>query len=138
MNKCEVFFWKQKGFREESVYTKGDIAVHGNLDAFKQASEKYIASINKDLKTDEDFVNAEAAIKRFKEVERIIKTAKSAMIGGISSVDEAIRVLDYIDDSYAKIRLTLEKLVKSQKENIKKNISGTIKLYDSKNQQFKV
>ena len=105
-----------------SVYTKGDIAVHGNLDAFKEASDKYIASINKDLKTDEDFVNAEAAIKRCKEVEQTIKTAKSAIIGGISSVDEATRVLDYIDDSHAKIRLTLEKLVKSQKENIKKNI----------------
>jgi len=105
-----------------SVYTKGDIAVHGNLDAFKEASDKYIASINKDLKTDEDFVNAEAAIKRCKEVERTIKTAKASVIGGISSVDEATRVLDYIDDSHAKIRLTLEKLVKSQKENIKKNI----------------
>ncbi len=105
-----------------SVYTKGDIAVHGNLDAFKEASDNYIASINRDLKTDEDFVNAEAAIKRCKEVEQTIKTAKSAIIGGISSVDEATRVLDYIDDSHAKIRLTLEKLVKSQKENIKKSI----------------
>ncbi|MBP7953559.1 MAG: YqaJ viral recombinase family protein [Nitrosomonas sp.] len=105
-----------------SVYTKGDIAVHGNLDAFKEASDKYIASINKDLKTDEDFVNAEAAIKRCKEVEQTIKTAKSAIIGGISSVDEATRVLDYIDDSHAKIRLTLEKLVKSQKESIKSKI----------------
>jgi len=105
-----------------SVYTKGDIAVHGNLDAFKEASDKYIASINKDLKTDEDFVNAEATIKRCKEVEQTIKTAKLSIIGGISSVDEATRVLDYIDDSHAKIRLTLEKLVKSQKENIKKNI----------------
>ena len=105
-----------------SVYTKGDIAVHGNLDAFKEASDKYIASINKDLKTDEDFVNAEATIKRCKEVEQTIKTAKLSIIGGISSVDEATRVLDYIDDSHAKIRLTLEKLVKSQKETIKKNI----------------
>ena len=61
-----------------SVYTKGDIAVHGNLDAFKEASDKYIASINKDLKTDEDFVNAEAAIKRCKDVEQTIKTAKKS------------------------------------------------------------
>jgi len=105
-----------------SVYTKGDIVVHGNLDIFKEASDKYIASINRDLKTDEDFVNAEATIKRCKEVEQTIKTAKLSIIGGISSVDEATRVLDYIDDSHAKIRLTLEKLVKSQKENIKKNI----------------
>lgn len=105
-----------------SVYTKGDIVVHGNLDIFKEASDKYIASINRDLKTDEDFVNAEATIKRCKEVEQTIKTAKLSIIGGISSVDEATRVLDYIDDSHAKIRLTLEKLVKSQKETIKKNI----------------
>ncbi len=105
-----------------SVYTKGDIVVHGNLDAFKEASDNYIASINRDLKTDEDFVNAEATIKRCKEVEQTIKTAKLSIIGGISSVDEATRVLDYIDDSHAKIRLTLEKLVKSQKETIKKNI----------------
>jgi len=105
-----------------SVYTKGDIVVHGNLDAFKEASDKYIASINRDLKTDEDFVNAEAAIKRCKEVEQNIKTAKASIIGGIASVDEATRVLDYIDDSHAKIRLMLEKLVKSQKESIKTNI----------------
>ena len=105
-----------------SVYTKGDIVVHGNLDAFKEASDRYIASVNRDLKTDEDFVNAEATIKQCKEVEQTIKTAKLSIIGGISSVDEATRVLDYIDDSHAKIRLTLEKLVKSQKETIKKNI----------------
>lgn len=105
-----------------SVYTKGDIVVHGNLDAFKEASDKYIASINKDLKTDEDFVNAEAAIKRCKEVEQNIKTVKASIIGGIASVDEATRVLDYIDDSHAKIRLMLEKIVKSQKESIKTNI----------------
>lgn len=105
-----------------SVYTKGDIVVHGNLDVFKEASDRYIASINRDLNTDEDFVNAEATIKRCKEVEQTIKTAKLSIIGGISSVDEATRVLDYIDDSHAKIRLTLEKLVKSQKETIKKNI----------------
>lgn len=105
-----------------SIRTEGQITVLGNLSKFKAAADDFIASVNTNLKTDEDFVNAEATIKKCKEVEQNIKTAKAAIIGGISSVDEATRTLDYTDQVFAKMRLTLEKLVKTQKESIKAGI----------------
>ena len=105
-----------------SIHTEGQITVFGNLSQFKAAADDFIASVNTNLKTDEDFVNAEATIKKCKEVETNIKTAKAAIIGGISSVDEATRTLDYTDQIFSKMRLTLEKLVKTQKEIIKSKI----------------
>lgn len=105
-----------------SIRTEGKIAVFGNLSQFKDAADDFIESVNTDLKTDEDFANAEETIKKCKEVEQNVKAAKAMIIGGISSVDEATRTLDYTDQVFSKMRLTLEKLVKTQKESIKTKI----------------
>jgi len=104
-----------------SIQIKGEVIV-SNLPQFKAAAETFIAEINTDLQTDEDFVNAEATVKFCDETEKKLESAKAAAIGQTASIDELMRTIDFIKESIRSKRLTLEKLVKTQKESIKTKI----------------
>lgn len=104
-----------------SIQIKGEVIV-SNLPQFKAAAETFIAEINTDLQTDEDFVNAEATVKFCDETEKKLESAKAAAIGQTASIDELMRTIDFIKESIRSKRLTLEKLVKTQKETIKNKI----------------
>ena len=104
-----------------SIQIKGEVTV-SNLPQFKEAAETFINRINTDLKTDEDFVNAEETVKFCDETEKKLESAKAAAIGQTASIDELMRTIDFIKESIRSKRLTLEKLVKTQKESIKTKI----------------
>ena len=104
-----------------SIQIKGEVTV-SNLPEFKQAADTFISSIKTDLQTDDDFVNAEATVKFCDETEKKLESAKAAAIGQTSSIDELMRTIDFIKESIRSKRLTLEKLVKTQKESIKTKI----------------
>jgi len=104
-----------------SIQIKGEV-IASNLPQFKADAETFIAKINTDLQTDEDFVNAEATVKFCDETEKKLESAKSAAIGQTASIDELMRTIDHIKDQIRTKRLTLEKLVKTQKESIKNKI----------------
>lgn len=104
-----------------SIQIKGEVTL-SNLPQFKEAAESFIANIKTDLQTDEDFANAEATVKFCDETERKLEAAKEAAIGQTASIDELMRTIDHIKDQIRSKRLTLDKLVKTQKESIKKNI----------------
>lgn len=104
-----------------SIQIKGEVTV-SNLPQFKAAAETFISNIRTELKTDEDFVNAEETVKFCDETEKKLESAKAAAIGQTSSIDELMRTIDFIKESIRTKRLTLEKLVKSQKESIKTKI----------------
>lgn len=106
-----------------SIQIKGEVTV-SNLPEFKAAAENFINNINTDLQTDDDFANAEETIKFCKDVEQKIKAKKQDILGQAESIDITVRTLDYTDESFARIRLVLEKLVKTQKESIKTSIMG--------------
>jgi predicted phage-related endonuclease len=101
-----------------TVQIKGEVTT-SNLPEFKRAAETFIANIKTDLQTDEDFVNAESTVKFCAETEKKIELAKDAAIAQTASIDELMRAMDHIKESLRKKRLTLEKLVKTQKEEIK-------------------
>lgn len=104
-----------------SIQIKGEVTL-SNLPQFKEAAETFIANINTNLATDEDFVNAEVTVKFCDEAEKKLEAAKAAAIGQTASIDELMRTIDFIKESIRSKRLTLEKLVKSQKEAIKDSI----------------
>ena len=62
-----------------SIQIKGEVIV-SNLPQFKAAAETFIAEINTDLQTDEDFVNAEATVKFCDETEKKLESAKAAAV----------------------------------------------------------
>jgi len=93
-----------------------------NLPVFKSRALTYIESINTDLQTDEDFANAEAAVKFCDNAEREIEVVKSQALSQTSTIDDLFRTMDQIKESLRQKRLTLTKLVKERKESLKAKI----------------
>lgn len=110
-----------------AIQIRGDV-VSSNLPAFKSAATQFIANIKTDLQTDEDFVQAEATVKFCEKAEKDLELTKSAAIAQTASIDELMRTIDHIQAQLRDKRLTLDKLVKSQKEVIKSSILSAVKL----------
>ena len=106
------------GLPAVSIQATGMIK-ESNLPEFKLAAETFIANIKTELVTDEDFVNAEANVKFCKAAEDDLEGTKKAILAQTTTIDEAIKVIDYIKGQLASKRLMLDKLVKSEKESRK-------------------
>jgi predicted phage-related endonuclease len=104
-----------------AVQIRGEVTL-SNLPQFKEAAERFIAKINTELKTDEDFANAEATVKFCEKTEKDLELAKDAAIAQTASIDELMRTIDFIKNQLRGKRLSLEKLVKDKKEWIKAQI----------------
>jgi predicted phage-related endonuclease len=101
-----------------AVQIRGEV-VTSNLPAFRDAATTFIASIKTDLETDEDFANADAAVKFCDGAERDLEAAKAAALGQTASIDDLMKTIDFIRDQLRTKRLTLEKLVTAKKTSIK-------------------
>lgn len=93
-----------------------------NLDSFRAYAMDVLGNINRDLKTDDDFANAEATVKWCKGVEDRLSAAKSGVLAQMQSVDDVCRTIDSISDETRRIRLELDRLVKAEKESRKTEI----------------
>ena len=82
----------------------------------------YVEAINTNLQTDQDFADAEANVKFCKNAEDELKRAKSAALSSTVDIDELMKAVDYLSDQLRQKRLTLEKLVKSEKDARKTDI----------------
>lgn len=92
-----------------------------NLAEFKQTALGAIRSVSRDLKTDQDFADAEKAVKWCADVESRIKAAKEHALSQTASIDELFRALDDITDEARRVRLDLGKLVDRRKVEIKES-----------------
>lgn len=101
-----------------AVQIRGEV-ITSNLPAFKAAAEKFIAGIKTELRTDEDFVQADATVKFCEKAEKDLEVAKNAAIAQTASIDELMRTVDHIREQLRTKRLALDKLVKSRKDQIK-------------------
>lgn len=110
-----------EAFPALSVALVGEVK-SSNLPAFKSKALAYIDSINTKLETDEDFANAEAAVKFCEQAEKEIDLVKSQALSQTSTIDELFRTMDSIRESLRQKRLTLDKLVKLRKESLKTEI----------------
>lgn len=90
-----------------------------NLIEFKVHALGVLSGIKTALETDDDFANADKATKWCKEVETRLDAAKQHALSQTQSIDEVFRVIDEIREETRNKRLTLEKLVKQQKEAIR-------------------
>jgi putative phage-type endonuclease len=108
------------------VQIKGEITL-SNLPDFKAAAEQFIQDINTDLHTDEDFAQAEATVKFCDKAEKELEHAKRNALAQTNSIEECLRTIDHIRDQLRAKRLTLDKLVKTQKEVIKHTMVNTVR-----------
>ena len=93
-----------------------------NLDAFKVTALSAIRSVNTELKTDQDFADADKAVKWCEEVESRLDAAKQHALAQTESIDNLFRTIDEISEEARQVRLKLSKLVKSEKEKRKEQI----------------
>lgn len=90
-----------------------------NLAEFKQTALAAIRIVNRDLKTDADFADADKAVKWCADVETRLKAAKEHALSQTASIDELFKALDDIAAESKAVRLDLDKLVKRRKDEVR-------------------
>lgn len=93
-----------------------------NLDTYKKTALDFIAAINTDLKTDEDFANAEEMVKFCDKAEKELDTVKKMAQAQAVDIDTVFRAIDEVKATMRQKRLDLEKLVKAKKDRIRAEI----------------
>lgn len=107
-----------EGFGALVLHVEGRVTAC-NIDTFKAGASAFLARLPKpdELQTDQDFADADAAVKACTEAESKIKAAKDAAMAQAASIDEVFRAVDHIAETIRAARLALEKSVKAEKEN---------------------
>lgn len=90
-----------------------------NLSEFKATALGAIRSVNRNLRTDQDFANAEKAVKWCADVESRLKAAKDHALSQTADIEALFRALDEIAGEARTVRLDLDKLVTRRKTEVK-------------------
>lgn len=93
-----------------------------NLAEVREQAVAVFKSINRDLKTDEDFANAEKTVKWCGDIEKRLDAAKEHALAQTASISELFSTIDQIKAEARDTRLALDKQVKAQKEDRKRVI----------------
>ncbi len=93
-----------------------------NLDAYKATALKFIAAINTDLQTDQDFAAADAMVRFFGSAEKELDAVKQAALNQTADIADLFHTIDTLKSEMRTRRLELDKLVKSRKQRIKEFI----------------
>lgn len=106
----------------ELVIAVAGSVTQSNLDVYKSEASKFIAAINTNLATDQDFADAEANIKFCSEAEKSLDDVKRRALSQTEEIDNLFRTVDHLKNELRSKRLDLEKLVKAQKQIIRNEI----------------
>lgn len=87
-----------------------------NLSQYREHALAVFAGINRELKTDQDFANADKTVKWCAEVESRLAAAKQHALSQTESIDALFKTIDDITAEARSTRLELDKLVKARKE----------------------
>ena len=90
-----------------------------NLAEFKATALGAIRSVNRDLQTDQDFADAEKAVKWCGEVEQRLAAAKEHALSQTATIDALFKAIDDISSEARRVRLDLDKLVTRRKGELK-------------------
>ena len=113
---------------EIQALPKLEIALTGNVSAsnlavYKDTALTFIQSVKTDLATDQDFVDAASAIKFFNNGEKELDAVKERALSDTADIKVLFDTLDELKEEMRQKRLTLNKLVKTRKEEIRTEIS---------------
>lgn len=103
------------------IVLKGEVSA-SNLAEFKDVALAAIHSVNRDLKTDQDFADSAKARKWCEDIEARVAAAKEHALGQTASIDLLFRTMDEVSAEARDVRLALEKLEKARKESRKGEI----------------
>ena len=97
------------------VQVKGEVLA-SNLVPYREHAVAAIKAINRDLKTDQDFADADKAAKWCSEIEERMGAVKAHALGQTESLDQLFRTMDDISAEARNTRLELNSLIKARKE----------------------
>lgn len=97
------------------VQVKGEVLA-SNINAYKETAFAVLDNIQTSLKTDQDFADASEVVKWCKAAEDKLKNAKANIINQTSSIAEVLTIIEQIEKKTANKRLTLSKLIETEKE----------------------
>jgi predicted phage-related endonuclease len=97
-----------------------------NLAIYKKSALDFIANINTDLQTDEDFAKAEKTIRFCGEAEKHLELVKAQALEKTADINALFRTIDEIKEQMRSKRLMLDKLVKTQKEVIRAQLVAAV------------
>lgn len=100
-----------------SIQTSGSISIKSNLAIFGEKLNAFVKDLNLKPETDQDFANAEAAVKVLQNAQDALEAAEASALAQASDVDAMRRTVAMYADTARNTRLMLEKLVKAEKEN---------------------
>jgi len=98
------------------IVLKGEVSA-SNLAEFKEVALTAIRSVNRDLKTDQDFADSAKARKWCEDIEDRVAAAKEHALSQTVSIDLLFRTMDEVSAEARDVRLALEKLEKARKES---------------------
>lgn len=97
------------------IVLRGEVSA-SNLAEFKDVALTAIRSVNRTLKTDQDFADSAKARKWCDDIESRVAAAKDHALSQTASIDLLFRTMDEISGEARDVRLELEKLEKVRKE----------------------
>jgi putative phage-type endonuclease len=103
------------------IELRGEVMA-SNLEPFKEHALAVFRGINRNLSSDQDFADAERTVKWCQEVEDKLAAAKKAALAQTSSIEELFAAIDTVAAEARRVRLDLDKLVKTRKDDIRAGI----------------
>lgn len=105
-----------------SIQVQGSISLVDNLAVFGEKLTAFIERLPKAPATDQEFADAEAAIKTLETAQEALEAAESSALAQVASVDEMRRTVALYAGQARSTRLMLTKLVAARKEQIRVEI----------------
>ena len=93
-----------------------------NLASYREHALTVLGSINRELTTDQHFADAEKTVKWCEGVEQRLDAAKEHALSQTASIEQVFRTIDDVKAETRRVRLELDKLVKTRKESIRGEI----------------
>jgi putative phage-type endonuclease len=117
------------GFGSLVMQVEGRV-VACNIDAFQVGAQAFLDRLPKaaELQSDQDFADAESAVKACSEAESRIQSALDSAMAQAASIDEVFRAARHVSELIRSARLALDKSVKGRKESIREEIVGAARL----------
>lgn len=103
-----------------------------SLTEYKAHARSVFSRINRELKTDQQFADAEKVVKWCGDLESRLAAAKQHALSQTETIDALFRTIDDISTQARQVRLEMDRLVKARKEAIRGDIvaSGVMALRD--------
>ena len=105
------------------ILVKGAVE-ESNIDRWAEIARTVLGSINRTLNTDQDFSDAEQAIKWCADQEAALEAAKQHALSQTESIDKLFKTVDAIKEETRQIRLEQTKLVEKRKTERKTELVG--------------